>query len=112
MKLIPPEVAIMRIEWLQLNVVRDRFQVGTQHAPYFEPLRDLVVGIFSLLRHTPVFALGINREFHFRLDSEAQLHVLGDRLAPKHDWGLLPKPGMRSLSWKVNGMTASPATCW
>lgn len=96
-QLIHPEAAVMRLEWLQLHVVRDRFQATTIQSPYFEPLRDLVVGIFSLLNHTPLAALGINHEFHFRLDSEQQWHDLGDRLAPKHDWGLLKTPGMRSL---------------
>jgi len=96
-QLIHPEATVMRLEWLQLHVVRDRFQVGTIQSPYFEPLRDLIIGVFSLLNHTPLVALGINHEYHFRLDSEQQWHALGNRLAPKSDWSLLNKPGLRSL---------------
>lgn len=97
-QLIHPEATVLRMEWLQLNIVRNRFQASTLQSSYFEPLRDLIVGLFSLLNHTPVIALGINREFHFRLDSEKQWHKLGDRLAPKQHWQLLKKPGLRSLS--------------
>lgn len=96
-QLIHPEAAIIQMEWLKLNVMRERFQVATVQSSYFEPLRDLVMGIFSLLSHTPLRALGINHEFHFRLDSEKKWHALGDHLAPKRDWTLLNKPGLRSL---------------
>lgn len=97
-QLIHPEATVLRMEWLQLNIVRNRFQASTLQSSYFEPLRDLTVGLFSLLNHTPLAALGINREFHFRLDSEKQWHALGDRLAPKSHWQLLRKPGLRSMS--------------
>lgn len=47
-QLIHPEAAVLRMEWLQLNVVRERFQASTIQSAYFEPLRDLVTSVFSL----------------------------------------------------------------
>ena len=50
-ELIHPEAAIFNTDWLQIRVVRNRFQAGTAQEPYYEPLRDLVVGVFSFLSH-------------------------------------------------------------
>ena len=69
--MIHPEAAIMRLEWLQLNVVRERFQMAPNRRP-ISSLSQLGHRLVPLLNHTPLFALGINREFHFRLESEAQ----------------------------------------
>lgn len=57
------------------------------------------MGAFLILEHTPVTALGINREMHFRLDSEQEWHRLGDRLVPKDGWNpiLGGRAGMLSL---------------
>lgn len=97
-EIVHPDAATFNAEWLQIRVVRDRFQAGTVQEPYYEPLRDLVVGIFGLLRHTPMRALGINRDFHYRLESKGVWHTVGDRLAPKQDWEeVLGNPGMKSL---------------
>ncbi|MBC8236299.1 hypothetical protein H8E77_42670 [bacterium] len=100
-ELVHPEAAIFNADWLQIRVVRNRFQAGTAQEPYHEPLRDLVVGVFSFLSHTPVSAMGINHDFHFRMESEKSWHEVGDRLAPKQDWeDLLDEPGMLSLTMK------------
>lgn len=97
--IIHPKAAIFTAEWLRLNVVEDNFQAGTTQEPYYEALRDLVVGVLSLLSHTPLRALGINREFHFRFPSLDAWHKVGHTLAPKPLWEPhLPKPGMQSLT--------------
>jgi hypothetical protein len=97
-QLIHPDAAIFQIDWCSFHVVRNRFQVGTSQEPYFEPLRDLVSGVFSLLNHTPVTAMGINWRFRSRLASEKTWHAVGHRLAPKDDWNdVLDSPGTLSL---------------
>ena len=97
-QLIHPDAAIFQIDWARIHIVRERFQAGTPQEPYFEPLRDLVSGVFSLLGHTPTRALGINWEFHYRLTSEKIWHQVGHQLAPKDVWkDLLNAPGTRSL---------------
>lgn len=100
-KIIHPEVAAFQIEWLQMRITRDRFQAATNQEPYREPLRDLVVGTFSLLSHTPFTALGVNHDFRFTLESEDAWHALGHRLAPKEDWeDVLEEPGMVNLTMR------------
>lgn len=100
-QLVTPEAAIFNADWLQIHIVRNRFRAGTTQEPYYEPLRDLVVGVFSFLSHTPVSAMGINRDFHFRLESEKTWHEIVHRLAPKQYWDdLLYGSRMLRMEWK------------
>ena len=85
--------------WLQNRVLRDRFQAGTAQEPYCEALRDLVIGTFDLLGHTPLRLLGINRDLHYRLASEEARNALGDLLTPKEHWkDILTGPGLQNLT--------------
>jgi len=96
--IVHPDVASFKTEWLEVNIVRERFQIGTIQESYYEALRDLAVGILGLLSHTPLRVMGINRDFHFDLVSEDRWNGLGHRLVPKQDWNpLLESPGMQTL---------------
>ncbi|VEN73319.1 conserved hypothetical protein [Candidatus Desulfarcum epimagneticum] len=98
-QLIHPDVVSFNLDWLALQVTRDRFSAGTTKEPYEEILRDLVLGTFKLLRHTPLTQMGINWERHFRIDSVEKWHRIGHALAPKNIWNnLLDNPGLTRLS--------------
>ena len=97
--IIHSAVVSFSLEWLRLEVHQNRFFAATHQKPFYSPLRDLVVGTFRILTHTPVRMLGINCDFHFPTDSEQTWHAVGHRLAPKEMWcGVLEKPGLKSLS--------------
>jgi hypothetical protein len=97
-QIVHPDAAVFTAEWLEINVVRDRFQAATVQESYYEVLRDLVIGVLNLLSHTPLRVMGLNCEFHYQLRSEDAWHSVGHRLVPKADWkDLLEKPGMKSL---------------
>jgi len=101
--IVHPDVASFKTEWLEVNIVRERLQIGTVQESYYEALRDLAVGILGLLSHTPIRAMGINRDFHFNLVTEDLWNRLGDRLVPKGDWNsLLKKPGMQDVTVEGN----------
>jgi hypothetical protein len=98
-EIVHPEVVSFTLEWLRLQVTRERFIASTMQEPYDEFVRDLVLGTFNVLRHTPLHKMGINAEKHFRMDSEDVWHAFGDRLAPKDLWqGVIDTPGLRSLT--------------
>ncbi len=98
-ELIHHQVAIFSLDWLHLQVTDEQFVVTTTQSSFYEPLRDLVLGTFRLLRHTPVRMMGLNRDCHFRMPSEEVYHAFGHRLTPKEPWaGILKEPGMRSLT--------------
>src|SRR3989304_1023383 len=96
--IITPPLASFTAVWLTLQVTQDRFSASTTDAAHYEPLRDLVVGIFSLLEHTQFDKMGINRQMHYRMPSEERWHALGHLLAPKAAWkDMMVHPGLRSL---------------
>ena len=99
LQVVSPEASVFSIGWLELEVTSERFAVSTSQIQYLDPLRDLVLGTFNVLRHTPIQAMGINRLAHYRSASEATWHKLGHILAPKEPWaGLLQDPGMRRVT--------------
>lgn len=93
------EVAAYSLEWLNVQVIRERFSASTAQSPSFEVLRDFVLGTFTVLHHTPVTMLGLNFDRHYRVSDEAAWHEIGQRLAsPEHWTPALQQPGMRSLT--------------
>lgn len=80
----------------EVQVTTDRFFAATTRDPY-DALRDLVVGTFLLLDQTPIRAMGINRDSHFKMPSEADWHKVGHTLVPKENWPFLREPGVRML---------------
>jgi hypothetical protein len=100
--IIHSEVAKFRIGgWAQVEVIKTRFGVTTSQESSFESIRDLCLGILRLLAHSPVGAMGINRQTHFRTRSETHWHAYGDKFAPKEIWKDLPQfhsPGLTNLT--------------
>lgn len=98
-QIVHADVVSFNLDWLRLQVTRNMFLVETTKEPYKEVLRDLVLGTFKLLRHTPLKVMGINRPMHFRIESIEKWHEIGHILAPKNIWNeVLDQPGLKSLS--------------
>jgi len=95
---IHSDITIFKLDWLAVKVTRERFDAGTAQEPFFEPLRDLIIGTFSLLEHTPIRMLGINYDAHYVIKDEEEWHRIGHALVPKEVWtNVIEKPGMRKL---------------
>jgi len=95
---IQPGIADFTTEWFQLQVLQARFQIMSEDPRQYSPLRDLAAAIITLLQHTPVTALGLNRHFHFEMRSKDAWHALGHELAPKAIWNtIVEEPGLRSM---------------
>ena len=98
LEITTPMISIFGVEWFRLQVETQKFVIQTENETHFELLSDLVMGTFSLLEHTPVVAMGLNRAMHFKMDSEESWHAFGDKIAPKDVWqGVLQEPGLLSL---------------
>ena len=65
-QIILPDYAQFNLAWVQVQVNRQRLQMGTIDPPSVNLVRDLVIGTFRILSHTPVSALGINHDYHYR----------------------------------------------
>ncbi len=59
-EIIHPDVTIFSLDWLRVTVTPERFSAETTQESYYEAVRDLIIGTFSLLRHTPITKMGIN----------------------------------------------------
>lgn len=96
--IVHPELTSFSLGWVSVQVTTDRFVATTDRTDCYEPCRDLVQGIFQLLKYTPVATMGINRNMHYRMASEEDWHAVGHKLAPKAQWeGILAQPGLKSL---------------
>ena len=108
-EIIRPEIAIFTVGGIRVHVQDDRFQVETAQPHLMLALRDLVLGAFRILEHTPVAKLGLNRHMHFQVPSIEDYNRVGHTLAPKKLWDeLLEDP----TTWGVivqGGRPNSPA---
>lgn len=81
------QATVFSTEWLNIQVTTDRFTAATRQAPHVR-VRDLVVRVFrEHLHHTPLKAMGINRDVHFQVGSLAERDRIGRALAPTEPWG-------------------------
>lgn len=99
-RVISPEVTVFSTPWMGVEVTSNRFAARANDGGHALPLRDLVIGTFRLLEHTPITAMGLNRLSHYKMPNREQWDKVGDTLAPKEHWSqiLAGKVGMRSLT--------------
>lgn len=108
--IITAQITRVQTEWFVLQVVEE--QLILEGKGVLTPnLKDLAVGIFSILGHIPVTAVGLNFLAHFKIQSHDFYHFFGDQLAPKEIWyGVFPRDdyhaGLDSLVIKVEPATA------
>lgn len=98
-EIVRPEAAVMKLGPFELNCNRERFQLQIHDPAEHGPVRDLALGVLSLLPETPVWAVGMNYWAHFRAADLDRWNELGWRLAPRQFWtDLLLDPGMRTVA--------------
>jgi hypothetical protein len=83
--LVSRQITRFRTELASVQVFEAQLSIGSI-GPVTPALCDLATGIFDLLPHTPVSALGLNFEAHYRTENLSTYHRLGDVLAPKSIW--------------------------
>ena len=102
--IVSHQVTVFETEWFAFQVLENQFSLTSKGA--LTPLvKDLAVGILSLVPHTPITAIGLNYLAHFRLATEAEYHRIGDVLAPKTIWNSLypdrNAAGLANLTIKI-----------
>ena len=82
------QVVAFRVDMFELNVQQNRFVINSLDDHPAEHIKDLVISCFGkYLPHTPVTAMGINRNVHFDTGDFEVRDRVGSRLAPKDAWG-------------------------
>lgn len=82
---ITPEISRFETDWCSLQVMEEQF-ILTSTGALSPALKDLAIGIFTLLAHTPVRAVGINCMTHYKMPTLDAYHRVGDVFAPKNIW--------------------------
>ncbi len=97
---VTADVTVFEADWFLLQATSERLLLGASESTTesFLPLRDLALGIFTILRHTPVVQMGMNHTRHMGL-SEGRWEAFSRAIAPPASWeGLLdPEPDLSSL---------------
>lgn len=97
-EVITGDVSSFTTNWFKIQVVGQRLSLQTTDPTKHLPLRDLAVGMLTVLEHTPIQAFGLNLDRHFRMTDEKEWHDFGHFFVPKKPWkDLVTSPGMRSL---------------
>lgn len=85
-------------DWLSIEITKNRCQFKTSKVPYFEPLRDLITGIFKILRETPIYSFGINHIYDLSLLDAEKYYAFGSQLTPLEIWNdVIKNPRLQVL---------------
>lgn len=91
--------ASFQTDWLAVNVTHAQLVLATTMPSEYQRLRDTAVGILTVLGQTPVSAIGLNVEAHWKPSDYDEWHRFGDALEPKEFWEeSLLLPGLQSLT--------------
>lgn len=91
-RMVHPDITVLDFGWMNLQVDRERWVAIASQPDSYEETRDLTLGTFRLLRHTPVKAVGINFSFHYKL-AEEDFTQFFELLKPNTTWqGLFKDP--------------------
>jgi hypothetical protein len=85
-EIIHNEIVRFDIGWAKVEITKNRFEIRTSEEAYFEPLKDLAISIFDILKETPITALGINHLKYYALTDADTYYRFGDKLAPLSNW--------------------------
>jgi hypothetical protein len=77
------QVAVIETDWFVLQVLEDRLTLASKGA-VTPMIKDLAVGIMSIIPQTPILALGMNFSGHYKFSTLDEYHKIGDVLAPKN----------------------------
>jgi hypothetical protein len=94
------DVSVFTVAFISYEVTRERLKIATKNQAMFETVRDNALGILTILRHTPLKAMGFNSDFHFST-SVAESAILYDKIVPTAFWNdLINEPKLEAVVLK------------
>lgn len=101
-KLVHSNYSSFSLDWLKFEVTRNQMVFSSHQEAYYLILKDLAVGVFSLLYHTPINSFGINYFTHYRMRDRESYEGYFNAVAPFQFWdGIIEKPIVTRLSIKT-----------
>lgn len=80
------EVVKYFLDWVEIEVSKQRSSFSTSKSPYFDPMKDLCTSIYKILKETPITAVGINHKFEINLQNSETYYEFGNILSPLFIW--------------------------
>ncbi len=83
LEVITGEFSRFRLPWVEISITRERLAFNCLVPEHFKQVSELAVGVLTLLRETPLRALGINKSRHVSVGNAENWHHFGHTVAPK-----------------------------
>jgi len=85
-EILHPNLTKFKLDWVEFEINPGRLEMKISKEPFFEPARDLIVGIFKYLKGTPIRSLGINHTKNFSVPTREMYYDFGNKLVPLALW--------------------------
>lgn len=82
--IVTPDLADLRFPSLRILVRLDRFLCSAVQRKHFSLIKDVTIKSYNLLKHTPIDALGINFDGHWKFKDNANI-ILRNLFAKGHN---------------------------
>lgn len=93
------EITQFNIGWAEFEITSQKFQITTSLEPYFEPVKDLVIEIFKILKETPITSFGVNHMLYFDLRDNDRFYNFSNKLVPLNNFdNYLQEPKLHLLT--------------
>lgn len=86
--IVSPQITVFRTSQMTVQIENRRFEVKADKEPLIT-LIDFITKTFENLGAYNITAIGFNYIAHYKVESEAAFHIIGDKLAPKKWWETL-----------------------
>ena len=84
--IIHDSIVQFQLDWATFSIEQDKFYISATNESYFEAVKDLIISTFDILKETPIWALGINHTYSFKLDKEDYYKKFGEWLYNYQIW--------------------------
>lgn len=101
--LMPSQTLQFRLDWAELMVLPERFQITSLEAPYIRICDFALKALLDLAPNSTVSQFGINVIGHYDLGSTDARNNLGRRVAPPEAWGTWGQTLLESMNGEHRG---------
>ena len=111
-KVVHPEIANFSLRFAEIRVTKTKFEIRSLNEADSVLIRDLAVGLFSLLGETPIDAMGLNHYLHKTLERK-EIVNFGDWLSPLSRWNsIMENPRLLQIQFTDYNKEENPkSTC-
>lgn len=99
-EIIHSDITRFETDWLIVEASKNRIDFTTKRESHFSALKDLVVSVFTLLKETPIKAIGINHLCHYSFRDIIEYENFGYWLSPAKELAeILNKPKLNLIQF-------------